>query len=166
MEEKEKTTEEIIEGLREKVSVIKESNTPNNGTNEIVSNIKRLVSRKTLVPVICEDMYEYTDPITKKRQLLHSYIVEKIIERAYNSNIIIELTEEELKNIVNEGYYGISLLQSKLGKDLYEEIFNLIMDEDNNVYDNICVKKEVLSFLLVCNFPLIITTSCFPILEK
>lgn len=166
MEEKEKTTEEIIEGLRGKVSVIKESSTPNNGTNEIVSNIKLLVSRKTLVPVICEDMYEYTDPITKKRQLLHSYIVEKIIERAYNSNIIIELTEEELKNIVNEGYYGISLLQSKLGKDLYKEIFNLIMDEDNNVYDNICVKKEVLSFLLVCNFPLIITTSCFPILEK
>lgn len=166
MEVIEKNTEEIIEGLREKVSIVDDSNTLNNGTSEIVSYIKTYVSRKTLVPVICEDMYEYKDPVSNKRQSLHSYIIEKIIEKYYNSNVQIDVTEEELFCIVNEGYYGISLLQSKLRKDLYADIFKLIMDEDNNVYDCICVKEEVLSFLLACDLPLIITTSCFPILEK
>jgi hypothetical protein len=166
MTDNKKTTKEIIEGIKEKVSIVEKTNNSNNGINEIVSNVKRLISRKMLVPIICEDMYEFQDPVSKKRQSLHSYIVEKIIEKSCNINQNIRLTEAELEDIVNEGYYGMSLLQSKYGKDLYIDIYNSIMDEDNSVYEGICLKEEVVSFLKACDFQLIITTSCFPILEK
>lgn len=157
---------EIIEKIRNKVLVVQESKKIMRGTDEIASNIKRLISRNALVPVICEDMYEYEDPVTKKRQTLHSYIVEKIITSFYNRGIRIELTEDEMKDIIREGYYGMSLLRAKCGKVIYEDIFNSVYDEDNNIFDGICLKEEVYQFLLACHFPLIVTTNCFPILEK
>ena len=75
--------EQIVERIRKKVSVVEETKVLMSGTDEIVSNIKRLISRNALVPVLCEDMYEYEDPITNKRQTLHSYIVEKVIDCFY-----------------------------------------------------------------------------------
>ena len=78
----------------------------------------------------------------------------------------IELTENELKDIVKEGYYGMSLLRAKCGKVIYEDVFNSVFDEDNNIIEGICLKNEVRQFLITCKFPLIITTSCFPIVEK
>ena len=157
----------IIERIREKVTIVERHDPTNNGIEKIISDVSRLITRKTLVPVICEDMYEYQDPSTKERQSLHSYIVERIIDEIYKEGKCeLKMTETELKDIVNEGYYGISLLQSIYGENVYDKIVRLIMDDENNINDGICVKDEVLSFLLTCDCPLIITTNCFPILEK
>lgn len=157
----------IIERLKEKISIVQETKTKIvNNINRVVSSIKSLHAQGMLVPIVCEDMYEYEDPITKARQSLHSYIVEKVIEKAYANGITIQVTSKELNDIVNEGYYGMSLLKTKIGEDVYEDIYDAVMDENNMLHAGISIKTYVVDFLKTADFPLIITTSCFPVLEK
>lgn len=134
-------------------------------TDKIVRDIKKLIRNESLIPVICEDMYEYENPQTRERQSLHSYLVERVIDMFVREGKDIELSEQELNSIVNEGYYGLSLLQAKLGCDIYNELYNSVIGEEY-INDGIILKKEVKEFLEEGKFPLIITTCCFPILEK
>lgn len=156
-----------IERIREKVCIVQEDKrSSSNNTDTVIGDIKRLHLRGRLIPVICEDMYEYKNPNTDERQSLHSYIVETIIDKAQENGIKIKLTEKELKDIVNESYYGMTLLRAKIGYDLYMDLFRAVISEDNVLNKGICLKAEVLDFLNVCEPSLIITTNCFPILEK
>lgn len=158
---------EPIDRIRNNVNIIDSSEEEcNHDINDVVSRIKRLHARNALVPVICEDMYEYVNPITEERQSLHSYLVEKVVEKLNKRGIKLNLTETELTDIVNEGYYGMSLLRAKAGKEIYEELCDSVIDEDNEIYRGICLKDEVKKFLVACDFPLIITTSCYPIIEN
>ena len=134
-------------------------------TDEIVRDINKLIRNESLIPVICEDMYVYENPQTHERQSLHSYLVEKVIDMFVRKGKKLELSEQELDSIVNEGYYGFSLLQSRFGCDIYKELYNSVIDEED-IFDGITLKKEVREFLEESKFPLIITTCCFPILEK
>lgn len=152
-----------LERIRQKVRIVPDSESGFQSVDDVVSMIRRLYSRHALVPVICEDMYEYMNPETGERQSLHSYMVESVISRC---GMDLEMTESELEDIVKEGYYGMSLLAAKIGKDIYQALFNAVVDEDNRLYAGICLKKEVSDFLKACKFPLIVTTNCFPILEK
>lgn len=133
-----------------------------------VSNIETAITSQTLVPVICEDMYEYEDPITQERQSLHSHLIEQVIKKCMKP---IELTEEELHDIVTDGYFGMRMLEKKVdgnllaGDKLYKVIYSTIIN-NGRVNSNIHLKREVKGFLSACDFPLIITTNCFPILEK
>lgn len=151
-----------IDRIREKISIVEEASEVEQNIDDVAGRIKRLLSHN-LVPVICEDMYEYENPETGERQSFHSYLVEKVISRCKSK---IEMTESELSGIVNEGYYGISLLEAKMGRALYEDLFNAAVDEDDNLYQGICLKQDVADFLKTCRFPLIVTTSCFPVIEK
>lgn len=156
-----------IERIKEKISISdQDSRALDYNTEEIVRDIKVLLRNESLIPVICEDMYEYENPQTHERQSLHSYMVEKVIDKFVRKGKNIKLTEKELYSVVNEGYYGLSLLQSKIGSDIYKELHNSIINDDDSVYDGITLKKEVKEFLIESKFPLIITTCCFPILEK
>ena len=133
---------------------------------DTVKHIKGSYSGKSLVPIICEDMYEYTNPDTHEKQSLHSYIVENVIDKVteeYQKKI--ELTENEIQEIMYGGYYGLSLLREKIGEDIFLKIHDAVLDEDK-IRDGIGLKDEVREFLKVCDFPLIITTSSFKILEK
>ena len=110
-------------------------------------------------------MYEYEDPDTEIRQSLHSYIVERILG-SLQSGTRVKLTQIELDGIVNGGYFGMSLLESKLGMNLYDRIYDYVFDDNGAVYNSIRIKKEVLEYFKSRPPQLIITTSCFPILEK
>ena len=156
--------EDILDRIRNKVTLVERTKTDNTFNDTIVT-IKQLYLGRALVPVICEDMYEYEDPKTGLRQSLHSYIVETIIRNFSDQGKVINLTEKELRDIVNEGYFGTSLLEEKTNAKLYSEIYKAVIDEDLNINGNIHLKKEVFEFLTKCEFPLIVTTSCFPILE-
>lgn len=153
----------LTDRLREKVRIIPENIASGQSTDEIVRMVKRLYSRHVLVPVLCEDMYEYRNPETGECLPLHSYMVESVMSRCGK---VLEMTEKDLQDIVDGGYYGMSLLEARMGRDIFEDLFNSVIDEDNRLYEGIGLKKEVVEFLKVCDFPLIITTSCFPILEK
>lgn len=131
---------------------------------DIENTAKRIVKLQRigqLVPVICEDMYEYEDQ-AGNRQSLHSYMVEKIIKD--NNNI--RLTRQELTDVITESYYGNQVIEEKMGKKIWNKLYDTVFDFDDNIKDGICLKKEVEDFLRAGNFPLIITTSCFPILES
>lgn len=147
---------------------IEEGNNREQSVEEIASKIKRLYFSKELVPIICEDMYEYEDPSTGNRQSLHSYIMSKLIESktSENGNPISIKNEQELLDILSEGYFGTQLLEEKLGESLYDDIVSLVTDEKSEIREGICLKKEVEAFLRAGDFPLIITTNCFNILES
>ena len=109
-------------------------------------------------------MYEYVNPINNEHQSLHSYLIEKIIEHLGKK---LELTETELKDIVNCGYFGMSLLREKIGKEIFKDIYKAIFDvNNNNIKEGIHLKQDVRDFLEECKFPLIVTTCCFPIIEN
>lgn len=151
-----------INRIKQKIEIIENPSIINN-TKNISNDINRLINRKSLVPVICEDMFEYEDPQTKERQPLHSYILEKLLLE-FNSRL--QMTKEEFENILSDSYYAVSLLKEKTGKDLYYAIFNSLIDENDNLLEGVCLKKEIALFLKVCQFPLIITTNSFAIIEK
>lgn len=132
----------------------------NSTTDNIVRDIIESYKNKNLVPVIGEDMYEYENPDTKERQPLHYYIVEEILKHYAGENDII-ISETELDKILNEGYFGLSLLQNKIGKDIFKQLYYAVTDRIQNVK----LKEEVAAFINAGNFPLLVTTSCFRILE-
>lgn len=134
--------------------------------SDTVKKIKRLLSHNSLVPVVCEDMFIYTSKITGECQSLHSFIVEHIILYYHKRGVTLNFTEKELDDTLNDVYYGLGLLRSKIGHDIYEDIYNVIIDDDDELIDGIGIKTEVIKFLESTKFPLIITTTCFPILEK
>ena len=69
-----------INRIREKVTIITEQQENNqNNIDRVADDIIGLYNTKSLVPVICEDMYEYVNPINNEHQSLHSYLIEKII---------------------------------------------------------------------------------------
>lgn len=147
---------------------IEEENHREQSVEEIASRIKRLYFSKELVPVICEDMYEYKNTSTGNRQSLHSYIMEKIIEikTSKKGHPLSIKNEQELLDILSEGYYGTQLLEEKLGEELYDDIISLVTDERSEICEGVCLKEEVEAFLRAGDFPLIITTNCFNILES
>lgn len=155
-----------IERLKEKVFIVDEINRTYSEDDEVIDTLWGLIRRKVLVPVICEDMYEYVNPDTNEHQILHSYIVEKVINRFSKKGMRLEMTERELENVVNKGYFGTSILERKAHEAIPEAIYKSVVDRDNNIYNNIGLKEEVKQFLKTCHFPLIVTTSCFPIIEK
>lgn len=159
-----------MDRIRELVTVVpNENNNIAKSLDEISIKIKRLHTRKVLVPVICEDMYEFVNPYDKKRQSLHSYMVEKIIEEIAEKGDQLILTEQELDDIMNKGYYGISLLYARNKNEeikIDEELYNSVFNEDDSIVHGVGIKEEVRNFLKAGNFPLIITTNSFPILEK
>ncbi len=159
--------EQIIDKIKELVS-IEETSCCDSMSNiqEMVKNIKRLHVKERLIPVICEDMYEYKNPDTQERQSLHSFIVERVLRKLKKKGIKIAVTERDVIDIINNVHYGMSLLKAKAGVDIYEEIFDAVVNEDYRLQQGVCLKKEVRDFLKVCKFPLIITTNSFPIIEN
>ena len=153
-----------LERIKNKVHVINESfSNENNNIDELVEDIKRLVLCKKLVPVICEDMFEYINPDTEERQSLQSYIVEQIVTK-HPLNVLY--TETEVQEMLNQGYSGMSLLYRKYGRKFYDYVNKSVLDENNRVRKGITLKKEVIEFLKKGKFPLIITTCCFRIVEE
>ena len=154
----------ILDRIRQKVHII---DTPleeeHLSGEEIVSDITRLIVCRNLVPVICEDMFEYINPITNEKQPLQSYIVEYILTNHPNN---VCYTEKELWEILNNGYYGLSQLHNKYGYKFYEYVNKAILDDNNKIKEGIQLKTEVKEFLCKGQFPLIVTTSCFRIIEN
>ena len=156
---------ELSRNILEHVDIVEPSLEGNNDIEQIVTKIFRLQRKKQIIPVVCEDMYEYEDPETGIRQSLHSYIVERILG-SLQTGTKVKLTEMELDEIVNGGYFGMSMLESKLGMSLYDRIYDCVFDDNGSVNNSIRLKKEVLEYFKSRSPQLIITTSCFPILEK
>lgn len=130
--------------------------------DKIVRSLKTQLSRGLLVPLICEDMFEFADPKSGETQSLHEYIVEQVIGQCEST---LSISENELDDILTKGYYGIQLLQDRIGRNIYDPIYDAVMDISIPQI-GIRLKPQVKEFLESWQFPLIITTNCFPIIEN
>jgi len=161
------TNTSVIERLASIVNIDRiDNSTISDTVSDSVRKIKRLHAHNALVPVICEDMFIYTNHETGESQSLHSYIIERIITHYRKKGKTLSFTKNELLDTVSDVYYGFSLLRNKIGKDIYEDIYNSIIDDEDNLIEGVELKPEVKNFLLAAKFPLIVTTTCFPIIEK
>lgn len=155
----------VLERIKNHVHIINKSFVNDNeNLEELVEDIKRLILCKKLVPVICEDMFEYINPDSGERQSLQSFIVEQIVTKHPLNNVLY--TENEIQEILYQGYSGMSILYRKYGRKFYDYVNKSVLDENNKVRKGITLKKEVTEFLKKGKFPLIITTSCFKIVEE
>ena len=153
-----------LERIKNKVHIINESYANENiSIEELVEDIKRLILCKKLVPVICEDMFEYINPNTGEKQSLQSFIVEQIVTK-HPLNVLY--TDSEVQEMLYQGYSGMSILYRKYGRKFYDYVNKSVLDENNKIRKGITLKKEVTDFLKKGKFPLIITTSCFKIVEE
>lgn len=153
-----------FERIKNNVHITKEYYSNENiDMEELVEDIRRLILCKKLVPVICEDMFEYVNPNTGERQSLQSFIVEQIVTK-HPLNVLY--TESEIQEMLYQGYSGMSLLYRKYGRKFYDYVNKSVLDENNKVRKGITLKKEVIEFLKKAKFPMIITTCCFKIVEE
>lgn len=103
-----------------------------------------------IIPVVCDDMFEYIDPHDGTPTSINEFVCEALGAKK-NSKLH--------KAIAKNFYYGMSL-----SKVTASEIYGAI---DNAVSHNrIRLKECVREFLIRGNFPLIATTFGFPVIEK
>lgn len=127
--------------------------------NEFVSEDIRSDSN-IIVPVICDDMFEYK---ASEEDLPLS--IKEVICKKYIKQINNETEREHIyKAIQSNYYYGVSLLEQKKNTDLSNAIYRLFEEAVNEGY--IRLKPCVKNFLNKGNFPLVITTFGFPLIEK
>ena len=114
--------------------------------------------RNSIVPVIGEEMIVYKENGNGKEIPFQEFILNEF-QKMYP---YVEVSKSDIASMKERGYYGLSLMSQ------YNErqFFNNIIDFVNDNRSCIKLKDEVLDFLVTFNFPIIITTICFDIIEQ
>jgi len=144
---------------------LKGDKTPIEGS-DIDANVQALVNlydQGRLVPVVCEDMFEFKSD-GGDIQKLHTFLIGEALMKCHKDKGVT-FSDQELNRMLSDRYYGVSLLESKINKDINDILYNL-MFKGKEIRHEVCLREDVKSFLEIGQFPLIITTSCFPIIEK
>lgn len=109
-----------------------------------------------IVPIVCDDMFEYIKDG-------NSLSIGDFLSDKYKSEKGVN--EETTKAIRTDFYFGLSLLeQDKRGKNLSNSIYSAIINGISN--GEIKLRESVKEFLLKGDFPVVITTIGFPIIES
>lgn len=115
---------------------------------------KRIIKNKDIIiPIIGEDCFFYKNSVP-----LQSFIVDELAE---GKNVEPSLLEK----MKTRGYYGLTLLKKHFFErenDFSDEYESVI--EDN--FADIDLEPTVKKFLDTFEFPMIITTSCFKLIEE
>lgn len=143
--------------LQKALSYVTELSKPN---NYIIGKNGKLVGKQIkqyksiIVPVVCDDMFEYIDD-TGISHTLNDFVCE-----TYK-----DFLDDDIKNaILSNLYYGISLYERETDDSLCSQLY---VDMENAVNNGqIKLKECIKKFLLNGNFPVIITTIGFPVIEK
>ena len=114
--------------------------------------------RSTIVPIIGDDVIVYKD----NGDLGEIPFQEFILQEFQKKYPLVKVSDSDLVSMKERGYYGLSLMSQ-----YYEWRFlDDFMDFVNENRACIELKDEVLNFLVTFNFPIIITTVCFDIIEQ
>ena len=116
--------------------------------------------RNSIIPIIGEDMIVYKRKGSGEEIPFQEFIFNEF-QKKYPHVTIDDATLTSMKE---RGYYGLSLLSQ-----FYNEQGRFLDDFMDFVIKNaskIKLKDEVLDFLVTFNFPIIITTVCFDIIEQ
>ena len=116
--------------------------------------------RNSIVPVIGEDTIVYQDKGTDKEIPFQGFILNEF-QKKYPRVAVDEAVFTSMKE---RGYYGLSLLSQYYNEQ--GRFLDDFMDFVSSNSSRIKLKDEVLDFLVTFNFPIIITTVCFDIIEQ
>lgn len=120
-----------------------------NFTDQLKNELNRIV------PIICDDMFEYIKPEENSPISLKEFISISLEPGDYS---------ELYKTLKNKFYYGVSQYE-KMNEDNYSSfIYNAVNEAVND--GRIKLKECVREFLVRGKFPLIITTFAFPVIEE
>lgn len=120
-----------------------------NFTDQLKNELNRIV------PIICDDMFEYIKPEENSPISLKEFISMSLEPGDYS---------ELYKTLKNKFYYGVSQYE-KMNEDNYSSfIYNAVNEAVND--GRIKLKECVREFLVRGKFPLIITTFAFPVIEE
>ena len=114
--------------------------------------------RGTIVPIIGDDTIVYREKNSGEEIPFQEFILREF-QKKYPH---VEVSDADVVSMRERGYYGLSLMSQ-----YYEPRFlDDFMDFVNDNRSCIKLKDEVLDFLVTFNFPIIITTVCFDIIEQ
>lgn len=114
--------------------------------------------RGTIVPIIGDDTIVYRGKKSGEEIPFQEFILREF-QKKYPH---VEVSDADIVSMRERGYYGLSLMSQ-----YYERWFlDDFMDFVNDNRSCIKLKDEVLDFLVTFNFPIIITTVCFDIIEQ
>ncbi|GEM_PF-2152090 len=116
--------------------------------------------RGTIVPIIGDDTIVYKENGTGKEIPFQEFIVQEFLKKYPQ----IEVGDNVLASMKNRGYYGLSLLSQHY--DVTGRYLDDFMDFVKKNQSCIQLRQEVSDFLATFNFPIIITTLCFDIIER
>ena len=114
--------------------------------------------RSLLVPIIGDDVIVYKDKRANNEIPFQEFILQEF-QKKYP---YVEVSEADIVAMKERGYYGLSLMSQYFERRFLDDF----MDFVNENHSCIKLKDEVLNFLVIFNFPIIITTVCFDIIER
>lgn len=129
---------------------------PQDETRQIIIS-DMVKKRSTIVPIIGDDVLIY-----KGKKAEEVPFQEFLLQEFQKKYPHIEVSDTDLVSMRKRGYYGLSLMSQYYERRFLDDF----MDFVNENRSCIKLKDEVLDFLVTFNFPIIITTVCFDIIEK
>lgn len=132
---------------------------PQNEVGRIIIN-DMVKKRNAIVPIIGDDTVVYKDREIGVEIPFQAFILQQF-QMMYPH---ISVDDSTIKSIKDRGYYGLSLLSQYYNENgrFLDDFISFV----NNNAPNIKLKDEVLDFLVMFNFPIIITTIPFDIIEQ
>lgn len=114
--------------------------------------------RETIVPIIGDDTIVYKEKETGKETPFQEFIVQKFQQKHPH----VEVSDEVLSSMKERGYYGLSLLSQYYQGRFLDDFMEFVRTNQSCIQ----LRQEVSNFLVTFNFPIIITTLCFDIIER
>lgn len=116
--------------------------------------------RDTIVPIIGDDTIVYKASNSSEEIPFQEFLLNEF-QKKYPQ---VTVDDTALTSIKDRGYYGLSLLSQYFNEQ--GRFLDDFMDFVKKNNSSIKLKEEVLDFLTTFNFPIIITTICFDVIEQ
>lgn len=114
--------------------------------------------RGTIVPIVGDDVIVYSSKDSGEEIPLQEFILQEFQKK----NPQVEVAEADIVSMKERGYYGLSLMSQYYERRFLDDFMDFVNDNRSCIK----LKEEVLNFLVTFNFPIIITTVCFDIIEQ
>ena len=114
--------------------------------------------RGTIVPIIGDDTIVYREKAFGEEIPFQEFILREF-QKKYPH---VEVSDADVVSMRERGYYGLSLMSQYYERRFLDDFMDFVNDNRSCIK----LKDEVLDFLVTFNFPIIITTVCFDIIEQ
>lgn len=114
--------------------------------------------RGTIVPIIGDDTIVYREKASGEEIPFQEFILQEF-QKKYPH---VEVNDADVVSMRERGYYGLSLMSQYYERRFLDDFMDFVNDNRSCIK----LKDEVLDFLVTFNFPIIITTVCFDIIEQ